>query len=183
MSALSVFGLSFGLPAFALVKVVLPAFYARQDTTTPMRAGVASLIANMVLNGLFLAVLFLLWVPADKQGNVLAALSATPGLHLALGLASALASYLNLMLLWHWLRKAGVYQRQPGWGRYLMRLVLACAAMAAVILVGLQWTPDFTTADAWTRIVNLAGLVVGGVVVYLVALIALGFRPRDLREH
>ncbi|MFC5578545.1 murein biosynthesis integral membrane protein MurJ [Lysobacter niabensis] len=183
MSALSVLGLSFGLPAFALVKVVLPAFYARQDTRTPMRAGVASLIANMVLNGLFLAVLFLLWVPAEKQGNVLAALSATPGLHLALGLASALASYLNLMLLWRWLRKAGVYQRQPGWGRYLMRLVLACAAMAAVILVGLRWTPDFTTADAWTRIVNLAGLVVGGVVVYLVALIALGFRPRDLREH
>jgi putative peptidoglycan lipid II flippase len=37
MAALSVFGLSFGLPAFALVKVVLPAFYARQDTRTPVK--------------------------------------------------------------------------------------------------------------------------------------------------
>ncbi|HEV8695438.1 MAG TPA: murein biosynthesis integral membrane protein MurJ [Lysobacter sp.] len=183
MAALSVFGLSFGLPAFALVKVVLPAFYARQDTRTPMRAGVASLIANMVLNGLFLSVLFLLWVPADRQSNVLAALAATPGLHLALGLASALASYLNLMLLWRWLRKAGVYQRQPGWGRYAMQLLLACAAMTAVLLVGLQWTPDFTSVNTGTRIVNLAGLVIGGAVVYLAALVALGFRPRDLREH
>src|SRR5690606_35925174 len=31
MTALSVYGLSFGLPAFALLKVVLPAFYSRQD--------------------------------------------------------------------------------------------------------------------------------------------------------
>ena len=54
MAAMSVFGLSFGLPAFALVKVVLPAFYARQDTRTPVRAGVASLIANMVFNVVFL---------------------------------------------------------------------------------------------------------------------------------
>src|SRR5690349_23469118 len=72
MAALSVFGLSFGLPAFALVKEVLPAFYARQDTKTPMRAGVASLVANMVFNGLFLAILYLLWVPAElQQGPIL----------------------------------------------------------------------------------------------------------------
>ena len=58
MAALSVFGLSFGLPAFTLVKVLLPAFYARQDTRTPVRAGVASLVANMVFNGLFLAILY-----------------------------------------------------------------------------------------------------------------------------
>ena len=56
MTALSVFGLSFGLPAFALVKVVLPAFYARKDTKTPVKAGVVALIANMAFNVLFLAI-------------------------------------------------------------------------------------------------------------------------------
>src|SRR5207247_2260809 len=63
MTALSVFGLSFGLPAFALVKVVLPAFYARQDTKTPVRAGVSALVANMVLNIAILAVLYVVLVP------------------------------------------------------------------------------------------------------------------------
>ncbi|MFP3514554.1 lipid II flippase MurJ, partial [Peribacillus sp. SIMBA_075] len=58
MTALSVYGLSFGLPAFALLKIVLPAFYSRQDTRTPVRAGVAALVVNMLLNFLFLAILY-----------------------------------------------------------------------------------------------------------------------------
>lgn len=184
MTALSVFGLSFGLPAFALVKVVLPAFYARQDTRTPVRAGVISLIANMVLNVLFLAILYKLWVPQHVQEQgVFVALATVPGLHLALGLASALASYLNLAMLWYWLRRDGVYQRQPGWGKYLIRLILACAAMAGVLLAGLHWVPDFTVMDKWHRIGWLAALVCGGGAVYLIGLVALGFRPHDLREH
>ena len=183
MAAMSVFGLSFGLPAFALVKILLPAFYARQDTRTPVRAGVASLVANMVLNVLFLAVLFVMWVPASRQGDIMQGLASTPGLHLAIGLASALASYLNLMLLWHWLRKSGVYERQPGWTRHLVRLGLACVAMAAALLIALHWVPDFTVIGKWERIGYLAALVGGGGAVYLAALLGLGFRARDLREH
>ena len=183
MAAMSVFGLSFGLPAFALVKILLPAFYARQDTKTPVRAGVASLIANMVLNVLFLAILFVIWVPPAKQGDVMQGLASTPGLHLAIGLASALASYINLLMLWRWLGKAGVYERQPGWAKHLTRLGLACAAMAAALLLALHWIPDFTAIGKWERIGYLALLVGGGGAVYLAALLALGFRPRDLREH
>ncbi|WP_202908999.1 murein biosynthesis integral membrane protein MurJ [Cognatilysobacter segetis] len=184
MTAMSVVGLSFGLPAFALVKIVLPAFYARQDTRTPVRAGVASLVANMVMNGLFLLVLYHLWAPADARAlGVRHALSNTPGLHLALGLASAVASYLNLALLWRWLRKAGVYDRQPGWTGFSLRLAGACVAMAAAVALGLWWAPDFTTVSTARRITWLAVLVGGGVFVYLAALLAMGFRPRDLREH
>jgi putative peptidoglycan lipid II flippase len=184
MTALSVVGLSFGLPAFALVKVVLPAFYARQDTKTPVRAGVAALVANMLFNIIFLAILYHLWVPAELQkGSIWTALSEVPGLHFALGLASALASYLNLALLWHWLKRANVYQRQPGWGVYVLRLSAACAAMVAALLVGLYWAPDFTQVGVAQRIVWLGVLVGGGGVVYLLAMLAVGFRPRDLREH
>jgi putative peptidoglycan lipid II flippase len=184
MAALSVFGLSFGLPAFALVKVILPAFYARQDTRTPVRAAVASLIANMVFNGIFLWILFRVWVPQNlQQGSVLFALSHVPGLHFALGMASAAASYLNLALLWHWLGKAGVYDRQPGWARFLLRLLSACAAMALALLAAIHWAPDFTAIGTIARIVWLAVLVVGGVLVYAAAMVLLGFRLRDLREH
>jgi putative peptidoglycan lipid II flippase len=184
MAALSVFGLSFGLPAFALVKVVLPAFYARQDTKTPVRAGVASLIANMLFNVLFLAILYVLWVPSElQQGPVLAALSKVPGLHFALGLASALASYLNLAMLWRWLRRAGVYDRQPGWTRFLLRLLVACVAMTLALLAGLHWAPDFTAVGLWSRVAWLAVLVAGGAAVYFAAMLAMGFRLRDLREH
>ena len=184
MAALSVFGLSFGLPAFALVKVVLPAFYARQDTRTPVLAAVVSLVANMAFNAIFLVILYHLWVPPVlQQGSVLVALARVPGLHFALGMASAVASYLNLAMLWHWLRRAGVYERQPGWGRFLARLLTACAAMAAALLVGRGVAPDFTLVPTFERIVWLTVLVIGGVLVYFASMWLLGFRPRDLREH
>lgn len=182
MATLSISALSFGLPAFALVKVVLPAFYARQDTRTPVRAGVASLVSNMALNVVFLVLLFELWAPtALKQGPWLEGLAKVPGLHMALGMASALASYINLALLWHWLRKAGVYQRQPGWARHLLRLVLSCAVMIAVLLLGLWLWPDWTDVSKWTRGWHLAALVVAGGGAYVATLFATGFRLRDLR--
>jgi len=182
MTALSVYGLRFGLPAFALLKVVLPAFYSRQDTKTPVRAGVAALVANMVFNFILLAVLYQVMVPeALKAQGVMAALAAQPGLHLALGIASALSSYLNLALLWYWLGRTGVYRRRPGWGGYVLRLVLACMAMSAVLLALLHWLPGFGGMDKWQRIGGLALLVGGGGLTYLLAMLAMGFRPRDLR--
>ena len=184
MTALSVFGLSFGLPAFALVKVVLPAFYARQDTRTPVRAGVTALIANMVLNIAILALLYVIWVPdATKARGVWDALASTPGLHLALGIASALSSYINLLLLWRWLRRDGVYSPQPGWGRFTLRLVIACAALCAAVLLGEHLAPDFTTAPVASRLGWLLALVAAGGLAYALVLVALGWRPRELREH
>lgn len=184
MTALSVFGLSFGLPAFAMVKTVLPAFYARQDTRTPVRAGLVAMVANMLFNVGLLALLYMLWVPdAAKADGVMAALARVPGLHFALGIASALSSYLNLVLLWRWLRKADVFDPQPGWTRFLVRMLLANGVMAAALVAGLQLAPDFTVVDKWQRIGWLGALVFGGAAVYGLAMLALGFRPRDFREH
>jgi len=184
MVALSVFGLSFGLPAFALVKVVVPAFYARLDTRTPVKAGLVSMGANMLFNVLILAALYKLRVPAKlQQGSVWVALAAVPGLHFALGLASAVASYLNLVFLWHWLQRANIYQPQPGWSRFLLRLLSACAAMVAALLLGLHLGPDFTEASVVARILWLATLVVGGGGVYGLAMLTMGFRVHELHGH
>lgn len=185
MAALSVFGLSFGLPAFALVKTILPAFYSRQDTRTPVRAGVAALVANMVFNVALLYLLYRSWVPAEARASegFMLSLARTPGMHFALGLASALSSYLNLVLLWRWLRQANVYDPRSGWGRFVGRMVIANLAMAAGLLVALHFGPDFTKIETLPRILWLAGLVAGGGAVYGLAMLVLGFRLSDFREH
>jgi len=41
MTALALMAMSLGVPFFMLTKVLAPAFYARQDTRTPMRAAIA----------------------------------------------------------------------------------------------------------------------------------------------
>ena len=55
--------------------------------------------------------------------------------------------------------------------------------MVGILLLGLHWGPDFTAVGAVKRIVWLAGLTVAGVIAYGIAMLALGFRPRELREH
>lgn len=128
-----------------------------------MRAGIAALLTNMLLNFAFLALLYQLMVPdALKAQGILAALGQQPGLHLALGIASALSSYLNLGLLWYWLSRSNIYTHSPGWRPYMLRLTLACAAMAAVLLALMHWRTDFLTMDRWQKMGWLAILVSAG---------------------
>jgi putative peptidoglycan lipid II flippase len=183
MASMSLAALSIGLPAFALVKVVAPAFYARQDTVTPVRAGIAAMVANMGLNIVFVGFLFWLWHKPDDLGHGwLAAIARVPGLHMGLALASALASYLNLILLWRALRREGVYQRQPGWGRHLARLAAACIAMVAVLGIGLWHWSDWGAWSVMTRVLRLGILISAGGAAFLGMLFACGFRLRDLRN-
>jgi putative peptidoglycan lipid II flippase len=183
MATLSVTALSFGVPAYALVKVLLPAFYARKDTRTPVGAGVAALLTNALLNAVFLLMLYQAWAPpALRAGPLLEGLSKVPGLHLALGMASAVASYVNLLLLWRALRRADIYQRQRGWGRHLLRLGLACAAMIVVLLLGRWYWPDWTQLQVFGRVWRLALLVGAGGATYVFVLFATGFRLRELHH-
>jgi len=182
MTALSVYGLCVGLPAFALLKVILPAFYARQDTQTPVKAGVITVAANITLNLILLALLYQHSVPDSlKTHGFGQALAAQPGLHMVLGIAAALSSWLNLGLLYRWLHKAKVYQRQPGWGKYSGQLLLACMAMVIVVLALQQVLPAMDALNLWGRIGNLLLLVISAITSYGLALFALGLRWQQLR--
>lgn len=178
----SLAALSFGLPAFALVKVLAPAFYARQDTKTPVRAGVAAMIANMGLNVLFVGALFFAWRgEAAADGSMLARIAAIPGLHVGIALASSVASYLNLWLLWRGVRRDGVYAREAGWPLHLRRLLFACIALVVTVLVGLHFWPDWTQPGVVARVWHLAVIITAAGAGYLAALYAFGLRLRDLR--
>ena len=70
-----------GLPAYVLVKVLVPGFFARKDTRTPVKIAVVCLIANIVF------ILILLW-PLAEVGIALATRPlALVGAFTALGVA------------------------------------------------------------------------------------------------
>lgn len=182
MTTLSTMALGCGVPAYALVKVLLPAFYSRQDTRTPVRAAVVSLVSNMLFNVLLVALLYALWAtPAQRQAGWLQGIASVPGLHVGLAVASVLSNYLQFAQLWYWLKRAGVYDPQPGWLRHWLRLAFACAAMVAVLLAGLWLWPHWTVVPVRTRVWHLAVLVLAGGAAYVAGLFAAGFRLRDLR--
>jgi len=184
MTAIAIMGMGAGVPAIALTRTLLPAFYSRQDTKTPVRAGVIALVVNMVANFALIALLFELWAPAGlKQLPWLEGIARVPGLHLGMAIASSVSNYLQVALLWSYLRRAGVYRRQPGWGRHWARMGLACAAMVVVVGVGLWLWPwqQWTHERIATRIWKLAVLVCAGGAAYAATLLASGFRMKDLR--
>lgn len=168
MAAISLSAMSLGIPAFMLSKVLSPAFYARQDTKTPMRAAIYTVIANVVMT---IGFTLPLW------------LNKIDGAHGGIALATGLAGIFNAWLLWRYLRRDGLLRPQPGWGKHLFRIASGCVAMTAVVLGISQMVGDWTAiASPWHRVGWLLAVVAAGALAYGVALIAMGLRPRDLRH-
>lgn len=160
MSRLSLVAYSVGLLAFILIKVLAPAYYAQQDTRTPVRIGVIAMAANMVFN---LILIF-------------------PLQHAGLALATSLSAYLNAWLLWRGLRRSQVYRPVMGWGRLAMQVVPACLAMGGVLwLVGGD-LDAWMQQGVWLRAAHLAGSIVLGGGVYFAVLLLLGWRPSEILQ-
>nr|WP_028918516.1 murein biosynthesis integral membrane protein MurJ [Pseudoxanthomonas suwonensis] len=168
MAAYSLSAMSVGVPAFMLSKVLAPAFFSRQDTRTPMRAAIWTVVANVVLT---VAIVTPLWRAGTEGG------------HAGIALATALAGIVNAAILWHVLRKSGLYRPQPGWGVFALRMGAACMAMAAVVLAARAWIGDWTAIDgAVPRVVWLLVAIAAGAAAYGLVLLALGLRLRHLRH-
>jgi putative peptidoglycan lipid II flippase len=158
-SAASLRAYSIGLLAFMAIKVLAPGFYARQNTSTPVRIGVIAMVANMAMNLLF----------------YMAGLA-----HVGLALATSLAAFLNAGLLMRGLKADGVFRFQAGWMVFVMRLILANALMAAyLVMMSSNWQA-WLSWSVFERVGQLAVLVLGGMVTYVVVLIVAGMRWRDI---
>lgn len=187
MTRLSLVAQGIAVPAFLLVKVLAPAFYARQDTRTPVKAALGAVAGNALFTVLLMAGLLYL-TPAGQSalaaagGRPLAALGEVPGAHACLALAIGLAGWLNALQLAWYLRRAGVYVLQPGWPRLLRQLAIALLGMGAVVLALLWLWPDWTSWHWSARIWRLAVVVGAGALAYAALLWLQGLRPRDLRH-
>jgi putative peptidoglycan lipid II flippase len=168
MAAVSLSAMSLGIPAFMLSKVLSPAFFARQDTRTPMRVAIQTVAANVLLT---IALTTPLWLYKIE------------GAHRGIALATALAGVLNAWLLWRALRRAGLHRPQPGWGRFGLQLLVACMVMAVVVLGLRTRVGDWNALDGfWLRGAWLLLVIGAGALAYAATLLATGLRPRHLRH-
>lgn len=188
MSALALQAQALAVPAFLLVKVLAPAFYSRQDTRTPVKAGLVSMATN-ALSMLFLLA-GLLWLTPMGQvaleqagGSITGALKLLPGAHALLALAIAIAGWTNALQLAWYLRRAKVAVLQPGWGRFALQLIVAATVMTIAVAGLVLWIGDFSPWSWWERGLRLALIVGSGAAAYAIALLAMGYHPRQLRAR
>ena len=158
MAALSLQAFAAGLVPLVLVKVLAPAYFAQEDTTTPFRIGVVAVMVNIVLN---------------------LALFRIMG-HVGLALATSAAAAVNAYLLWRGLYRAGRCRPSRSSGLMLIR----CAAATALMIGALLWIAPPDAAWLETTILQrtlwLAGSVAAGAVVYLAGIWLLGGRISHL---
>ena len=133
-----------GLPAYVLVKVLVPGFFARQDMVTPLKVSLAAMAANIAL----IAALF----PAFGFVGIALATAASSGLHAA--------------LLWWWLARRGLLVIDDRLRRRLPRMILASAVMAAGLWLAARWLETPLAGDLPGRILALAALVAGGMALF-----------------
>lgn len=167
MSSISLMAYSLGLLGFILVKVLAPGFYARQDTRTPVRVGIIAMVSNMGLNILFVVPL----VMGEYEAP-----------HAGLALATSTSAFINAGLLFHILRRDGVYRPEAGWLRLFLQLIPANVLMVLFLWWGIDVPEQWLQAETWSRIWHLVLLVAGGGVVYIVGILATGLRPWQLAK-
>jgi putative peptidoglycan lipid II flippase len=133
-----------GLPAYVIVKILNPGFFARSDTKTPVYTALISLIFNIILN-----------VFVVRPYGIVGLAGAT-----------ACSATLNCLLLYAVLHKRGWFHFTGQLGNRIARQLVATAAMSALLwwMMGLL-LPNFSS-DILTRISSLVVLVGGGMAAY-----------------
>jgi putative peptidoglycan lipid II flippase len=137
-----------GLPAYVLVKVLTPAFYARKNVKTPVRIAMSVLGLGILANFLLIPVM---------------------GIY-SLATVTSASAWINFALLFGILYTKGHF-RMPGWlvGRVFKQLI-AAGAMAAALYGVRTVAGNMFFGSLIERVVGLAALVgIGGIVYFAVA--------------
>jgi len=161
-SAQALAAFSLGLPAYVLIKVLTPAFYARSDTKTPVRIALLSMLVNLIGN------LVLIW----------------PLAHVGLALSTAISAWVNAALLYIVLHRRGHFTADARLKRATVRLLGATLVMAALLFVLNPFLDPMMAHGLWRRIIGLLVLIGVGALAYFGAAIGLrAFTLGDLKQQ
>jgi putative peptidoglycan lipid II flippase len=158
-TALTLSIISLGLPAYVLVKVLTPGFYARRDTATPVKTAVVVLAVNIILNFAFI------WGMGWGIGGLAAAI--------------AVSSWLNCAILYAILHRRGHFRVEPWLASRLARQFVAAAGMVAALFGLRMLLGPWFTGSVGHRLAGVAALVGGGMAVYFPLVWVLGGTDRE----
>ncbi len=149
-----------GLPAFVLVKVLAPGFFAHRNTKTPVKVAVAAVTVNLVLT-LGLMQFFA---------------------HVGVAIALSAAGWMQALTLLVLLARHGNFRLDRRARSNIPRIAAAAFGMAGVLVALRFLLAPALAGPALLRLAALAGLVAAGLVAFALLILALGVTDwRELR--
>jgi putative peptidoglycan lipid II flippase len=156
-SAAALTAYAFGLPAYVLNKVLIPGYYARGDSKTPVKFAVLALIVNVVLNLSLIG----------------------PLGHVGLAAATAIAAWVNVICLYAGLRYRGHFDIYGKTAKTILKCVMAAIIMGLLI----QYLTAALTDQGLSAVIAMGITVGAGAMTYFVILwLVRGFRTNDIRS-
>jgi len=145
-TALALLVYAAGLPAFVLNKVFAPAFFARENTKTPLQFATISIVVNIVTS----LVLFQVWGFAGIAAG------------------TTIAAWTNTSLLGLRLHKQGLFIADERLKKTLPLLLMAAVGMGGILWFGASFLTPYFASHAVVGVIALAGLVLGGLTIYVI---------------
>ncbi|MFP4155056.1 MAG: murein biosynthesis integral membrane protein MurJ [Halothiobacillaceae bacterium] len=167
MVRLALMAYALGLPAFLLIKVLAPAFFSRQDTATPVRVAVISVLIGLGLKGAIMVP----WMVFEQ-----------PAAHVGLALATALVAWINAGMLAAILRRRAIWTLDSGIRRATLQTLAGCSGMILLLWWLTPAAGQWTTWDGWQRSAQLAGLIALGGLAFVATATVAGMRPDVFRR-
>ena len=143
-----------GLPAFVLIKILAPGFFARRDTGTPVKIAAVAMAVNAA------GTVFL--------GFVL------PWAHVGIAIAGSIAGWVNALALMTVLHRRGHFSLDRQSKRALPRIAGAAVGMGVVLTLAINLLAPSLTGAFMERLEVLVGLVVLGLASYAALVLLLG---------
>jgi putative peptidoglycan lipid II flippase len=145
---------SVGLPAFVLIKILAPGFFARRDTGTPVKIAAMAMAVN-------------------AAGTVLLGF-VLPWAQVGIAIAGSLSGWVNALALMTVLHRRGHFSLDRQGRRALPRIAAAAIGMGAILVAATAWAAPALTGPFVQRISVLAGLIALGLASYAVLVLLLG---------
>jgi putative peptidoglycan lipid II flippase len=143
-----------GLPAFVLIKILAPGFFARHDTGTPVKIAAMAMAVN-------------------AAGTVLLGF-VLPWAHVGIAIAGSIAGWVNALALMTVLHRRGHFSLDRQSRRALPRIAGAALGMGVLLAAAMSWAAPALAGGLMQRLSVLAGLVALGLAGFALFALMLG---------
>jgi putative peptidoglycan lipid II flippase len=159
-TALALTYFAFGVPAFAILKILSNLFFARNDTKTPFYFSAISVLINIIISVSLFNTLGFIIIP----------------------IATSISSWLNVLMHFYFINKRNLHSFDSKFIYKLPRIILSVVVMTGVLYLLLGFFSDkFNYNESWKFIYLFIIVIISLISYFLISNLTGAFKFKDIK--